>query len=103
MNRRDPTNQRKIRHYLSLKWIAMSPLIFVVLGLVGWAYYVYVRVILYDLVTSEGSMRIVGILLGLIWHLVIGLLLVSYFRAIFTDPGSVPIEVPILMISFTAN
>ncbi|CAG0902246.1 unnamed protein product [Darwinula stevensoni] len=66
-----------------VKWI---PVIFVIL-VVAWSYYAYV--VVYCIVILEGKV-LSQVLFIILYHLIGGLFMWSYYRTIFTPPGQVP-------------
>jgi len=86
---RDPTERRTCVYYRSPQWIATNFIVLIVLGLVGWAEYVFVRYITVPMFTAIPAL---GLFYFIGWHIWVSLLLSSYIRAIFTDPGSVPLN-----------
>eukprot|EP01123_Difflugia_compressa_P004204 TRINITY_DN15567_c0_g1_i1.p1 TRINITY_DN15567_c0_g1~~TRINITY_DN15567_c0_g1_i1.p1 ORF type:complete len:290 (-),score=25.04 TRINITY_DN15567_c0_g1_i1:17-886(-) len=85
----DPTAVRKLSYYFSLHWLFTSLLVLFVLGLFGWAEYVFVLYVSIPMFSSHPTFCFV-FFLG--WHVSFVLTLWSYIRCMFTDPGGVPIN-----------
>ncbi|KAM7260801.1 hypothetical protein ACFE04_026276 [Oxalis oulophora] len=67
-----------------------SIMILLVLGVVAVTYYAVVLTNYAPALTDGGVDAIFAFLILLLFHLLLGMLLWSYFSVIFTDPGSVP-------------
>lgn len=84
---RDPTDQRPLRHYFTLKYCAFHVMVYFVLALLGWGMYVYVGLFV-PLLWLQSSVRaaLAAVTFVALWLLT----LLSYVRTVFRDPGSVP-------------
>lgn len=67
---------------------AWFPVVFVH-AILGWSYYAYVAVFLAAIVGSP----VVQVVYGLLYHLLLGFMLWSYWRAILTKPVAPPLHV----------
>jgi len=86
---KEPTDVRKFKYYLSVRWLCTGLLVLFVLGLFGWAEYVFV---LYVSIPIWEPRPLICSIFLLGWHVALCLTLAPYFRCMFTDPGGLPIN-----------
>jgi palmitoyltransferase len=90
---KDITDRRGFKDYCNFRWCIMSIMVYIVMGLLVWAEYVFVRHVCFTLVPSRFSFQFIFYMIG--WHILLILTATSYLRCVFTDPGSVPIGIDI--------
>jgi hypothetical protein len=83
----DPTDLRPLKHYYTPKFCLYNIMVYVVWGLMGWAYYVFVVLVCFGLLKERLAQSIAYLL---VFHALFILTNLSYIRTIFSDPGSVP-------------
>jgi len=87
----DETNLRGKEYYCTLRWCFMSIMVYLVLGILGWGYYVFVFIISLPMFNDGYLLLPCASLIG--WHIIFVILVVTYLRCVFTDPGSVPTSI----------